>query len=99
MPKAARVTRRAAERGATVARARTLTAALAAQGAVVASASASLMLLANLADIEANRLQTQADKADEAKKDAQDHVRAVKDAIRKMLDMLAELNRATSALV
>lgn len=39
---------------------------------------------------------SQAEKADEHKKSSEDHNKAVKDAIRKMLEQIAEINRATN---
>jgi hypothetical protein len=36
-----------------------------------------------------------ADKTDEQKKNSQDHNKAIKDAIRKMIEQIAEVNRAT----
>jgi hypothetical protein len=43
------------------------------------------------------RQQAQAtNKADEQKKQSQDHTKALKEAVRKMLDQIAEINRATN---
>jgi hypothetical protein len=51
---------------------------------------------ANDMEIQANARQTEADKADEAKKNSADHNKTIKDAVRKMLEQIAELNRATN---
>ncbi|MGA7990784.1 MAG: hypothetical protein WCC53_05075 [Thermoanaerobaculia bacterium] len=53
---------------------------------------------ANALEIQLRQLQAAADKADDnIKKGSQDrdHNKAIKDAIRKMLDQIAEINRAT----
>ncbi len=46
-------------------------------------------------EIQVRQLEAAANKADEDKKNAQVHNRAVKDSIRKILDQIAEINRAT----
>ena len=51
---------------------------------------------ANDLEIQLHQLQAAADNADENKKNAQDHNKAIKDSIRKMLDQIAEINRATN---
>jgi hypothetical protein len=51
---------------------------------------------ANELEIQLRQVQAVAEKADESKKNAQEHNKAIKDAIRKMLDQVAEMNRATN---
>ena len=46
-------------------------------------------------EIQLQMLQTAADKSDENKKNSQDHKKAMKDSIQKMLDQIAQINRAT----
>ena len=45
--------------------------------------------------IQANQLQAAVERSDENKKNSQDHKKAMKDSIRKMLEQIAEINRAT----
>jgi erythromycin esterase-like protein len=50
---------------------------------------------ANELQIQANQLQAAVERSDENKKSSQDHNKAMKDSIRKMLEQIAEINRAT----
>lgn len=51
---------------------------------------------ANELETQLRQLQAAADQADTNRKSAQDHNKTIKDSIRKMLDQVAEINRATS---
>ncbi len=51
---------------------------------------------ANELETQLRQLQAATDQADANKKSAQDHNKTVKDSIRKMLDQIAEINRATN---
>ncbi len=54
---------------------------------------------ANELEIQLQKLQAAADKSDENKKGSQgsqDHNKAMKDSIRKMLEQVAEIKRATN---
>jgi hypothetical protein len=51
---------------------------------------------ANDLEIQLRKLEGAVDAADEHKQGSQDHKKATKDAIRKMLEMAAEMNRAAS---
>lgn len=50
---------------------------------------------ANDLEIQLRKLEAAADAGGENKKGSQDHKKAMKDAIRKMLDQIAEINRAS----
>ena len=50
---------------------------------------------ANDLEIQVRQLEAAVDKTDPPKKGSQDHKQAMKDSIRKMLDQIAEINRAT----
>lgn len=51
---------------------------------------------ANDLEIQLRKLEAAADASGEQKQGSQDHKRAMKDAIRKMLDQVAEINRAAT---
>jgi hypothetical protein len=61
-----------------------------------AEKSSRLKAAKNQREMATGASQAQADKADEHKKNAQDHNKTLKDAVRKMLEQIAEINRATN---